>query len=113
MWIHVIAVGFIGLTIALYLPLMLSPILGQTVRFSHFNKFPIWLVIVSFGLRGVGDVFLQVISSSDELSYQYATIPLNLSGWMIVAAIFSFMVMIHRSMNLSRQVYAEDGTTPL
>jgi hypothetical protein len=38
---------------------------------------------------------------------------MSLSGWMIVAAILSFMVMVHRSMNVSAQVYAEDGTTPL
>jgi hypothetical protein len=34
LWIHiiaVIAVGFIGLTVALYLPLMLSPILGRPI----------------------------------------------------------------------------------
>jgi hypothetical protein len=75
MWIHVIAIGFIGLTIALYLPLMLSPILGQTVRFSHFNKFPIWLVIVSLGLRGVGDVFLK--SSLVRMNY-HTNMPLFL-----------------------------------
>jgi hypothetical protein len=33
MWIHIIAIGFIGVTIALYLPLMLSPILGRNLHF--------------------------------------------------------------------------------
>jgi hypothetical protein len=113
MWIHVIAIGFIGLTITLYLPLMLPPILGRTVRFSYFSKFPIWLVIISLGLRGIGDVFIQVAPSSDEVSYQYVVVLLSLSGWMIVAAILSFMIMIHRSMNVTTQVYAEDGTAPL
>ncbi|MGA8844095.1 MAG: hypothetical protein WB511_10975, partial [Nitrososphaeraceae archaeon] len=45
MWIHTIAIGFIGVTIALYLPLMLSPIIGRTIRFLHFSKIPIILII--------------------------------------------------------------------
>ena len=113
MWVHIIAIGFIGLTIALYLPLMLSPILGRTVRFIRFSKFPIWLIVISLGLRGVGDILIQAISYSDEISYQYLAIPLSLSGWMIVAAILSFMFMIHRSMKVTTQVFAEDGTTAL
>jgi hypothetical protein len=113
MWIHVIAIGFIGLTIALYLPLMLAPILGRTVRFSHFSKLPIWLIIISLGLRGVGDILIQAAVNSEVISYQYLTIPLSLSGWIIVAAILSFMLMIHRSMNITTQVFSEDGTTAL
>lgn len=113
MWIHVIAIGFIGLTIALYLPLLLAPILGRTVRFLHFNKFPIWLIIISLGLRGVGDIFVQGTSHADEISYEYMVIPLSLSGWMIVAAIISFIVMIRKSMNISTKFFAEDGTTAL
>lgn len=113
MWIHITAIGFIGLTVALYLPLMLSPILGRIVRFSHFSKLPIWIIIISLGFRAIGDIFIQVISQSRELSYQYLALPLSLSGWMIVAAILSFMFMIHRSMNIGAQVFTEDGTTPL
>jgi hypothetical protein len=113
MWVHIIAIGFIGLTIALYLPLMLSPILGRTVRFIRFSKFPIWLIVISLGLRGVGDILIQAISYSDEISYQYLAIPLSLSGWMIVAAILSLIFMIHRSMKVTTQVFAEDGTTAL
>ena len=42
MWIHITAIGFIGITIALYLPMMLPPIIGRTVRFSRFSKIPLW-----------------------------------------------------------------------
>jgi len=38
---------------------------------------------------------------------------LSLSGWMILAAILSFMFMIHRSMNTPGQIYSKDGTLPL
>lgn len=99
MWIHIIAIGFIGVTIALYFPLMLSPILGRTVKFLHFNKIPIWLIIISLSLRAVGDIIIQFIPHSSEIYYQLLVIPLSLSGWMIVAAIMSFMFMIHRSIN--------------
>jgi hypothetical protein len=113
MWIHIIAIGFIGLTIALHLPLLLSPILGRTIRFTHFSKLPIWLIVISLSVRVVGDIFIQSISYSGEVSYQYLAISLSLSGWLIVAAILSFMFMVHRSMNVSSQVFTEDGTTAI
>ena len=113
MWIHIIAIGFIGLTIALYLPLLLSPILGRTIRFTHFSKLPIWLILISLSVRVVGDIFIQSISYSGEVSYQYLAISLSLSGWLIVAAILSFMFMVHRSMNVASKVFTEDGTTAI
>jgi hypothetical protein len=113
MWIHIIAIGFIGLTIALYLPLLLSPILGRTIRFTHFSKLPIWLILISLSVRVVGDIFFQSISYSGEVSYQYLAISLSLSGWLIVAAILSFMFMVHRSMNVASKVFTEDGTTAI
>ncbi|MFY9964682.1 MAG: hypothetical protein WAK50_02995 [Nitrososphaeraceae archaeon] len=33
--IHTIAIGFIGITISLYLPMMLPPIIGKTVLFTR------------------------------------------------------------------------------
>jgi len=113
MWIHIIAIGFIGLTIALYLPLLLSPILGRTIRFTHFSKLPVWLIVISLSVRVVGDIFIQSISYSGEVSYQYLAISLSLSGWLIVAAILSFMFMVHRSMNVASKVFTEDGTTAI
>ena len=113
MWIHIIAIGFIGLTIALYLPLLLSPILGRTIRFTHFSKLPVWLIVISLSVRVVGDIFIQSISYSGEVSYQYLAISLSLSGWLIVAAILSFMFMVHRSMNVVSKVFTEDGTTAI
>lgn len=113
MWIHIIAIGFIGLIVAMYLPLMLPPILGRTVRFIHISKLPIWLIIVSLGIRTLGDVYIHLISISGQSSFQFLALPLSLSGWMILAAILSFMYMIHRSMNMPGQIYSEDGTMPL
>jgi len=114
LWIHIIAVGFIGLTVALYLPLMLSPILGRPIRFSYFSKLPIWLIIISLNVRTFGDVLVQVVSVfHTSTTFQYLAIPFSLSGWMIVSAILFFMFMIHRSMNVATQIFREDGTTSL
>ena len=113
MWIHTIAIGFIGVTIALYLPLMLSPIIGRTIRFLHFSKIPIILIIASVCLRFIGDLFLQADLVASGVKYLYLNIPLSLSGWVVVAAIVSFMLMIHSSMRKDTVVYNKDKTSPL
>src|SRR5215470_1160074 len=56
--IHSIAIGFIGLTITLYLPLMLPPIVGKIIHFTNFNKIPLLLIILSLIIRVVGDFIL-------------------------------------------------------
>jgi hypothetical protein len=56
--IHSIAIGFIGLTIALYLPLMLPPIIGKIIHFTNFNKIPLLLIILSLSIRAIGDFVL-------------------------------------------------------
>ena len=49
--IHSIAIGFIGFTIALYLPLMLPPIVGKVIHFTSFNNIPLFLIIMSLIIR--------------------------------------------------------------
>ncbi|HET7643046.1 MAG TPA: hypothetical protein VFK40_06030 [Nitrososphaeraceae archaeon] len=105
--IHSIAIGFVGLTITLYLPLMLPPIIGKTIYFTSFNKIPLILTIITLSIRAAGDFFLILSSSSPypfSLWYIQSSSPLifkyflGLSGWFIVAAILVFVVMIHKSM---------------
>ena len=113
MWIHITAIGFIGITIALYLPMMLPPIIGRTVRFSRFSKIPLSLVIISLCLRALGHFFVQVFPHSNEIPYLYLSALLSMSGWLVVLAILSFMFMIHRSMSSAAVIVNEDGTSPL
>jgi hypothetical protein len=104
--IHIIAIGFIGLSIALYLPLMLPPIVGKIIHFTNFNKIPLFLIIVSLIMRVAGDFILAqplysylgyIWSSSLRiLAYFF-----GLSGWFIVAAMLAFVIMIHKSMKLT------------
>ncbi len=91
--IHYTAIGFIGLTIALYLPLMLPPITGRMIRFTKFNSVPVLLVILALAVRTAGDVAITTQVTSKEVSYLLMT-----SGWLVVAALSTFVAMIHRSM---------------
>jgi hypothetical protein len=113
MWIHITAIGFIGITIALYLPMMLPPIIGRTVRFSRFSKIPLSLVIISLCLRALGHFFIQVFPHTNEIPYLYLAALLGMSGWLVVLAVLSFMFMVHRSMNSGAVIVNEDGTSPL
>jgi hypothetical protein len=101
--IHSIAIGFIGLTIALYLPLMLPPIIGKIIHFTNFNKIPLLLIILSLSIRAIGDfVLAQPLYSPSEYIgsplLQILTYSFGLSGWFIVVAMLVFVIMIHRSM---------------
>jgi hypothetical protein len=88
--IHFGAIGFIGITVALYLPLMLPPILGRQVQFAKFSHAPVLLLSASLGIRVLADFF---IGTSGAMSYVLMT-----SGWLVVAALGIFVVMLHKSM---------------
>lgn len=90
--IHYTTIGFIGTTIALYLPLMLPPITGRMVHFTRFSKLPILLVIAALVVRTIGD-FAITFQANIVVSYALMS-----TGWLVVAALFSFVIMIHRSM---------------
>jgi hypothetical protein len=89
---------------ALYLPLMLPPIIGKIIHFTNFNKIPLLLIILSLSIRAVGDfVLAQLLSSSPSeyirsSSLQILKYSFGLSGWIIVLAILVFVIMIHKSM---------------
>ena len=107
--IHIIAVGFIGTTITLYLPLMLPPVIGRTIDFTNFNKIPLILIILSLSIRAIGDfVFIQSSTYfAPTSSHLYQPIIIlqqhffGLSSWFIVASMFIFVIMIHRSLGES------------
>jgi len=104
--IHTIAIGFIGITISLYLPMMLPPIIGKTVLFTSLNKIPLVLIVLSLGLRAFGDIILAQGSSVPNFIYLYSSFSilkilnllLGLSGWLVLAAMVLFVITLHRSM---------------
>ena len=106
--IHNIAIGFIGLSITLYLPLMLPPITGKVIRFTSLKRIPLLLIIISLSLRAIADFITAqpyyayssaLVMSGHTSSISVLPYLFGLSGWLVVVAMFSFVVMIHKSMN--------------
>lgn len=90
--IHYIAIGFIGVTIMLYMPIMIPPILEKSIRFLDFNHIPLILVLSALAIRTIGDV---VLSSS---AHPQPFVIFGISGFVILAGMFLFVRMIHRAM---------------
>ncbi|HEX7032121.1 MAG TPA: hypothetical protein VF172_03890 [Nitrososphaera sp.] len=91
--IHYTTIGFIGTTVALYLPLMLPPITGKMVHFTRFNHLPISLIIAALGIRTVGDYVIMSYPGAGGASFALMS-----TGWLVVAALSVFVIMVHRSM---------------
>lgn len=79
----------------LFLPLMLPTIISKSIQFLKFNKFPIFLVLTALGMRTIGDF---LFFDSDPLESSGLEYVFGLSGWLIVLALFIFVIMIHRAM---------------
>ncbi|NDB87568.1 MAG: hypothetical protein EB164_01335 [Thaumarchaeota archaeon] len=90
--IHYTAIGFIGVTIMLYMPLMIPPILEKPVRFLDFNYIPLALILIALGIRTIGDVILS------SALHDQAIIVFGVSGFVILVGMFLFVRMIHRAM---------------
>jgi hypothetical protein len=91
--IHLIAIGFIGTTITLYLPLMLPPIIGRQIQFARFNHAPVLLILAALVLRAVADAAL---TYEFQLPYPLAYLMMT-SGWLVISALITFVIMVHRS----------------
>jgi len=90
--IHYTSIGFIGVTIMLYLPLMIPPILEKPVRFLDFNHIPLVLILSGLAIRTIGDVILS------SQTHQQAMLAFGISGFVILAGMFLFVRMVHGAM---------------
>lgn len=90
--IHLLTIGFIGITIKLYLPMMLPPIIGRSIKFVRFNMIPLYLILTSLALRIVG-VFM--LETKDNL-----LLIIGASGWLLVIALLLYLRMVHKSMDV-------------
>ena len=90
--IHYIAIGFIGITIMLYMPIMIPPILEKSIRFLDFNHIPLILIISAIIIRTIGDVVVSMVSTPQTFAM------FGVSGFVILAGMFLFVRMIHRAM---------------
>jgi hypothetical protein len=99
--IHYTAIGFLGVTVALYLPLMLPPITGRMVHFTKFNRLPLLLVVVALAIRTFGDIAMTMQLTTIGSSSLYL---FSISGWVVVVALFAFIIMIHSSMKQAEMI---------
>lgn len=99
--IHYVAIGFLGVTIMLFLPLMLPPITGKAIQFLSFNKLPLVMILLALAVRTVGDYAIEK-SIQSPLSLTFA-----ISGLLVLAGMVLFIIMIHRSMTDIQSVNVE------
>lgn len=92
--IHFIAIGFIGTTIASYLPMMLAPILGKPIVLKKINKIPLILIIVSLLTRTIGIVYISYFNSNGFSLLHALT---STSGFLILVAIIIFIALMYKS----------------
>lgn len=90
--IHLMTIGFMGLTIKLYLPMMLPPIIGRSIKFVRFNLIPLYLILIALTLRIIGMFILSINNES--------LLIIGASGWLIVIALFLYARMIHKSLGV-------------
>jgi hypothetical protein len=92
--IHFIAIGFIGITIASYLPMMLAPILGKPIAVKKFNNIPLILITISLLIRSIGMMYISYFNDSDLFILHVST---SLSGFLILFAIAVFITLLYKS----------------
>jgi hypothetical protein len=96
--IHFIAIGFIGITIASYFPMMIAPIFGKPIIVKKINKIPLILIIFSLLTRTMGMVYTSYFNSSGFSFLQSLT---SISGFLILLAIIIFIALMYKSIKLN------------
>jgi hypothetical protein len=96
--IHFIAIGFIGITIASYFPMMIAPIFGKPIIVKKINKIPLILIILSLLTRTIGMVYTSYFNSSGFSFLQSLT---SISGFLILLAIIIFIALMYKSIKLN------------
>ncbi len=90
--IHLVTIGFIGITIMNFMPIMLPPILGKDVNYTRFNMLPLIILLAGIVVRVAWNI-LPFITQVDRLM-------LGISGFIVLLAMILYIRMIHSSMEL-------------
>jgi hypothetical protein len=98
--IHFIAIGFIGITIASYLPMMLAPILGKPIVIKKFNKIPMILIVISLIIRSIGMIYMSYFNS---YGFSSLYVLASISGFLILLSIIIFIVLLYNSIKITSQ----------
>jgi hypothetical protein len=97
--IHFIAIGFIGITISSYLPMMLAPILGKPIIIRKINQIPLILIIISLLIRTMGMVYVSYFNNNGASFLHVLT---SISGFLILLAIIIFITLMYKSIKITK-----------
>ncbi len=88
--IHLVTIGFIGITLMNFMPIMLPPIIGRNINYTRFNMQPLALLMAGIVIRVVWNI-LPLITQVNRLI-------LGVSGFIVLASMILYVRMIHLSM---------------
>ncbi len=89
--IHIVTIGFIGITIMNFMPIMLPPILGRNVNYTRFNMVPLIVLLTAIVLRVAWNILPYMM--------QVERVVFGISGIVTVAAMLLYINMLHASMD--------------
>lgn len=89
--IHIITIGFIGITMMNFIPIMLPPILGRNVNYTRFNMVPLIVLLTAVALRIAWNTIPYII--------HVERVVFGISGIVTVAAMLLYINMLHLSMD--------------
>lgn len=97
--VHFIAIGFIGVAIASYLPMMLAPILGKPIAVNGLYNIQLILIIVLLLTRSVGIVY---VSYFDSYGFTLLHSLTSMSGFLVLLAMAIFIVLMLKSIKSNK-----------
>ena len=89
--IHMVTMGFIGVTIMNFMPIMLPPIVGRNINYVRFNGIPLILLLAAIGVRVLWNLLPLVIGIDRAV--------LGISGIITIIAMLLYIRMIHNAMD--------------
>lgn len=92
--IHIVTMGFIGITMMNFIPIMLPPIVGRNVNYTRFNMIPLIVLLSAVALRIAWNLLPYMIAVERAV--------FGLSGVVAVAAMLLYINMLHASMDPNR-----------
>lgn len=103
-FIHSLAIGFVGLMLLAHGPIILPMVLRRNFSHERLSSVPLILLVLALVLRVSGDLVLLSFESS------VAGEVMSLSGWVVLLAVIAFLAEVVRGMaGPSKQV---PGGTP-
>ncbi len=89
--IHIVTMGFIGITMMNFIPIMIPPIVGRNLNYTRFNMIPLLVLLSSIALRISWNIIPYIVAIE--------RVVFGISGIVAVVAMLLYINMLHRSMD--------------